>query len=284
MLVLNINWGDAVLGASDRFVLKLKRSQSPAARAAKSILKCLRNPTVPLLPRVACRFVRPLYFLHFGVILAWRRLLIFYRGPLFQSRCASFGRRVKLDGKLPLVEGPVEIQVGNDVGIGGNVAILSGYVLEKRPRLVLKDRCELNWGVLLVVNKEIVIEEDARISYDCRISDSDGHPREIDLRIANLPPDPRDIRPVRICRGAWIGNGSHIMKGVTVGEGAVVGANSVVISDVPPLALAMGNPAEVFIRGFGKPSTAKRNLRPSEIPGRPEPKTDAASAPEVQAL
>jgi virginiamycin A acetyltransferase len=44
------------------------------------------------------------------------------------------------------------------------------------------------------------------------------------------------------------------MKGVTVGEGAVIGANSVVISDIPPYCLAMGNPAEVQSRNYRWPA------------------------------
>ena len=264
--------------------MRLKRSQSPLARAAVGILRYLRSPTVPLLPRVVGQLLRPLYFLHFGVIVAARHLLILYRGPLFQSRCASFGRGVTLGGKLPFVMGPVEIHVGNDVSFGGNISIHSGYVCDERPRLILGDRSSVSWNVNIVVNKEVVIEEDVRIPSNCRISDSDGHPREADLRLANLPPDPRDIRPVRICRNAWIGNCSHIMKGVTIGEGAIIGANSVVISDVPPFALAMGNPAEVFIRGFGKPSTAKRNPRPAAVEDEPEPKSETDPATDVQAL
>ena len=260
------------MGALDRFALKLKRSQSPAARAAKSVVNYLLSPRVPRLPNVVRSVLRPLYFLHFALIIAVRNLLIFYRGPLFQARCASFGKRVTLGGKLPFVTGPVEIHIGNDVFIGGNVVILSGYAGNERPRLVLQDRSAVGWGAILVVNKEIVIEEDVRIPNDCRISDSDGHPREADLRRANLPPFPKDIRPVRICRDAWIGNSSQIMKGVTIGEGAIIGANSVVMSDVPPFALALGNPAEVLIRGFGKPSTAKRKPRSTapEDPGKSE--------------
>ena len=107
------------------------------------------------------------------------------------------------------------------------------------------------------MNREIVIEEDVTISFDCRISDNDGHPREADLRARNAPLDPRDIHPVRIRRHACIGSGSQIMKGVTVGEGAVIGANSVVISDIPPYCLAMGNPAEVHCRNYGKPTADK---------------------------
>ena len=107
---------------------------------------------------------------------------------------------------------------------------------------------------MISVSREVVIEEDVRVAFNCRIADGDGHPRQADLRARNEPPAVEDVRPVRICRYAWIGNGSHIMKGVTIGEGAVIGANSVVINDIPPYCLAMGNPAEVYFRNYGRPS------------------------------
>ena len=138
------------------------------------------------------RLVRPLYYLHFAVILAFRNLLIFYRGPLFQARCASFGHGVTLGGKLPFVTGPVEIHIGNEVSIGGNVDDpLRLRLGEERHAWSSRTVPVLGWGVTIVVNREIVIEEDVRIPNDCRISDSDGHPREADLRRANLPPDPQ---------------------------------------------------------------------------------------------
>ncbi len=43
----------------------------------------------------------------------------------------------------------------------------------------------------------------------------------------------------------WIGDGVTIMSGVTIGDGAVIGAHAVVASDVPPYAVAVGNPARV---------------------------------------
>jgi acetyltransferase-like isoleucine patch superfamily enzyme len=39
-----------------------------------------------------------------------------------------------------------------------------------------------------------------------------------------------------------------IMKGVTIGEGAIIGANSVVVTDIPPHCIAMGNPARVIMK------------------------------------
>jgi acetyltransferase-like isoleucine patch superfamily enzyme len=250
----------------DLLILRIKRADTRPTRFAKKVLQILTNPTVPPLPRPLLRVLRLFYEGHFMAIILGRAVVtILYRNPLFQSRCASFGRNVTIGGKLPFVSGPVQIHVGNNVYIGGNVSILSGGQGEGA-RLILKDNCDLGWNAYIAVNKEIVIEENVRIPHDCRISDSDGHPREMDLRRANLPPHPKDVRPVRICRDAWIGNGTHIMKGVTIGEGAIIGANSVVITDIPPFSLALGNPAEVYFRNYGRPSTYKKSQTVTEQP------------------
>jgi acetyltransferase-like isoleucine patch superfamily enzyme len=98
----------------------------------------------------------------------------------------------------------------------------------------------------------VSIEDDVMISTNCSIADNDGHPREAHLRAAHAPLAARDMRPVHIRRYAWIGNGAQIRKGVTIGEGAIIGANSVVISDIPDYCVAMGNPAEVYFRNVGR--------------------------------
>jgi UDP-2-acetamido-3-amino-2,3-dideoxy-glucuronate N-acetyltransferase len=54
-----------------------------------------------------------------------------------------------------------------------------------------------------------------------------------------------DMTFPRICRGAKIGGGSVILPGVTIGESAIVGAGSVVTSDVPAGATVFGNPARI---------------------------------------
>ena len=84
--------------------------------------------------------------------------------------------------------------------------------------------------------------------------DSDAHPRDTAERIADRPPHPDEIKPVRICRHAWIGQNSFILKGVTIGEGAIVGVNSVVVTDIPPYTVAMGNPARVVVKNLAKPA------------------------------
>jgi galactoside O-acetyltransferase len=51
------------------------------------------------------------------------------------------------------------------------------------------------------------------------------------------------VSPVRICDKAWVGLNVIIMKGVEIGEGAVVAAGSVVTKSVPPWTVVAGNPA-----------------------------------------
>lgn len=56
----------------------------------------------------------------------------------------------------------------------------------------------------------------------------------------------RERQPVFVGDDVWIGANSIILAGITIGKGAVIGAGSVVTKNVPPLAVAVGNPARVI--------------------------------------
>jgi maltose O-acetyltransferase len=55
-----------------------------------------------------------------------------------------------------------------------------------------------------------------------------------------------DLKKVRIGRGTYVGVNAIILPGVTVGEGCIIGAGSVVTKDVPPFSVAVGNPARIL--------------------------------------
>ena len=87
------------------------------------------------------------------------------------------------------------------------------------------------------------------VAPNCVIVDSDFH--------APWPPEARATQPglecdapVTIGDHAWLGMRCIVLKGVSIGEGAMVGAGSVVTRDIPPLCLAAGAPARV-IRHLG---------------------------------
>ena len=77
----------------------------------------------------------------------------------------------------------------------------------------------------------------------------------VQLYTASHPVDPEVRRtglefakPIRIGSDVWIGGGAVILPGVSVGDGSVVGAGSVVTRDVPPLSVVAGNPARAVRR------------------------------------
>jgi len=190
---------------------------------------------------------RGLYHLHFaiGSTLRWAYRM-FYAGPLFRARCDSVGKDFGLM-KLPVISGHGHIIIGDNIRFRGHVGVGSGRVLD-RPELVIGDRVELGHDILVAMNQAVRFDSGVRIGGGCRFMDTDGHPRDAALRAANVPPAPEEIKPVRVRGNAAIGRGSFILKGVTIGEGATIGVNSVVVADVPPYAVVAGNPARILSR------------------------------------
>lgn len=66
-----------------------------------------------------------------------------------------------------------------------------------------------------------------------------------------------DDLPVTICDDTWIGCNAIILKGVTIGRGAIVGAGAVVTKDVPPYAIVGGNPARIIRYRWDKDTIAR---------------------------
>lgn len=237
------------LGAA---VLRLKRADTRFFRVARKIYDFVWTVNLPI-PRFLKPVGRLFYEMRFGVILVWRRVKsLTYVGPLFSCRCESVGRRLQ-SVAMPSVRGHALIYIGDDVRLARNLTITSGRFWDS-PTLRIGNRTSIGHGVTITCNREVVIEDDVLIAGNCRISDYDGHPAAMEKRIAGCAPDPEDMRPVRICKGAWIGYGALILKGVTIGEGAIVGANSVVTHDVPPHSVVAGPPARV-VKQAGPPGS-----------------------------
>lgn len=98
----------------------------------------------------------------------------------------------------------------------------------------------------LVAWNGIEIEDNVTIGGGVKIYDNDFHSLDYDTRVYRPYKDIRS-KPVKICKGAFIGAGSYILKGVTIGEKSIVGAGSVVTKDIPSGEIWAGNPAK-FIR------------------------------------
>lgn len=102
----------------------------------------------------------------------------------------------------------------------------------------------------------IKIGNNVLISHNVNIHDNNSHPLDSKKRLEDYlyikekqklqPVNSLSEKPVIINDDAWIGFNSVILKGVTIGRGAIVGANSLVKNDVPDFAIVVGNPAQVI--------------------------------------
>lgn len=239
------------LSAVDSLALKIRRGETPFFRRLRDLADFARSSALPV-PRLLKPVARALFRLHQTL---WRASgfvkSYFYVGPLFHARCETVGRHFRVC-RMPFVVGVPKIYVGSNVNFFGKVDIFSGRMFDE-PRLVLGDRVDIGHNVVFLVNKEIVIEDDVNVASGVRFMDSDAHPKDTTERIADLAPRLEEIKPIRVCRYAWIGQNSFILKGVTIGEGAIIGVNSVVMTDIPPYSVAIGNPARVVVKNASAP-------------------------------
>ena len=226
-------------------ILRVKRGDSPAARLARDAYHRLLALNLP--DGAAIRqLYASLYWAHdafeSGSELLASKLLY---EPMVRARFHAVGKRLRISS-LPYVVGHTRITIGDDCNFG-RFAVASGKFVDE-PELIFGDHCTVGTNVFFSVNKRISIGNHVGIAGRVAISDSDGHPSDPERRLRGEPMGPEDILPVTIRDHVWIGRDAHILKGVTIGRGAIVASGSVVATDVPAGALAMGVPARVVKR------------------------------------
>ena len=228
------------LAALRRF---LALSDHPLSRAARRVRGGVLDFELPA-PKVVvwpmlCGFVAAR-----GVYYFLKKKLICE--PCLKAYCTTYGRRLRTGVFLPWVEGSGEIHLGDGVFFHGKFSISFALRFSERPTLTIGDNTGFGHEVTIAVGKSITIGRNCLISSRTMIVDSGGHPVDPLLRLAGLPPLPEEVRPVTIEDNVWIATGSIILPGVTIGEGSVISAGSVVRRSVPPYSLVMGNPAKVL--------------------------------------
>jgi acetyltransferase-like isoleucine patch superfamily enzyme len=231
----------------EKILFKIRKRESPFWGKLKDILLFAIFFDFP-----APRFVfRPIYEL----LVIWRFLghsiveKLFYV-PVFKARCDRCGKGLSLPNGIPWINGHLKIEIGSNVQIDNNTFVTSH--VEENPILMIGDRTHLGHGVTISVGLSVRIGNDCLIAGGCFIADNDGHPIDPYRRIRGESITEEEIKPVIIEDNVWIGNRSVILKGVTIGEGSVVAANSLVTRSIPPYSIAMGVPAKVVVSGINK--------------------------------
>lgn len=131
-----------------------------------------------------------------------------------------------------------KIFIGNNVYIGRFVQInaMGGEVYIDNDAVCINDFCIVtSW-------EKVEIGANTLVAPFCHIMDKDhGIKKDELIRSQN-----GKVYPVIIGSDVWIGSGSVVLKGVKINNGAVIGAGSIVTSDVPEYAVLAGNPAKII--------------------------------------
>lgn len=116
-----------------------------------------------------------------------------------------------------------------------------------KPEIIIGNNVNIESDCHISAINSVIIDDNVLIASFVYISDH-AH-GEISAEILTTPPLERPLvskGPVRICKNVWLGEKVTILPGVTVGEGSIIGANSVVTKDIPPFCVACGCPAKII--------------------------------------
>ena len=169
-----------------------------------------------------------IYFSPFGYLI---HLALVVLGAL-GKRCMVYGYR-NSDGKyLPKcrISSKAWILGKKNLKIEDNVWINHYARIDTTSGVEIGEGCQIGYGVcILSHSSHIAIRLLGKHYMETALEDRAGY----------------IFKPVKIGKYTFVGGGSCIMPGVTVGKGCVIGVNSVVTHDIPDYSIAMGNPARV---------------------------------------
>ncbi len=244
------------------WILKIRRAETPGYKRIKSIARAIFYSSLPV-PRVFAPLFRLAYRSRFAIPAAFDHLAsFFFRSPAFRARCDSCGARLYVY-RTPFAPNHTRIVAGDDLQIFGKFDVFSAPVFDEAT-LVIGDRVDIGHAVVVMASKRVEIGSDTNIANRVIIADNDSHPRDPELHIAGKGPEADEVRPVKIGNKVWLGMGSFIGKGVEIGDGAIIAANSVVLTSVPAYSVAMGNPARVIVKDLNLKYAAKSAAKAAE--------------------
>ncbi|MCA9665028.1 MAG: acyltransferase [Myxococcales bacterium] len=166
---------------------------------------------------------------------------------MFLSQCASHGTNIVAE-RLPYITGPCNIELGNDIRFGGTFVVMpSGHGTP--PTLKIGNGVFFGHEIAIGLGQRVEIGNLVAIGGPTFITDTEGHSNyDPDRPIWEVPASEDDIAPVIIEDQVQIAQSCVILKGVRIGARSVIGAGSVVRSNIPPDSVVMGNPARVVKR------------------------------------
>lgn len=161
---------------------------------------------------------------------------------------------VKIDPTAKVNFRWIRFHSGSRLEIGEGSIMEGRLVSERDGACIVIGRNTFIGGSLIASATRIEVGDDVLISWGCNIVDHNSHAISWEQRkqdVRDWYHDKKDwthviVKPVKIGNKSWLGLNVIVLKGVEVGEGAVVAAGSVVTKDVPAWTVVAGNPAKVI--------------------------------------
>lgn len=157
-----------------------------------------------------------------------------------------------------LIRFPFDIRNARDIELGKNftcgrgcrieVCYNPGEEAEKKIRIKIGTFLRIGDYVHIACNQSLIIGDNVRIGSKTYISDinhgnyDDNTIFDVKCTVAGRP---LISHPVIIGNDVWLGESVCVLPGVTIGDGAIVGALSCVTKSIPPYSIAVGNPARI---------------------------------------
>jgi lipopolysaccharide O-acetyltransferase len=145
----------------------------------------------------------------------------------------------------------IDLGTGLTTGVGCRIEAHPLNPLSKNICLIFGNNVEINDYVHIVASQSVKIGNDVLMASKIFISDL-NHGCYDSESLEQSSPDtkpndrPFSAKPIIIEDNVWIGESVSILPGVTIGKGAIIGANSVVSKDIPQFVIAVGTPAKAI--------------------------------------
>lgn len=182
----------------------------------------------------------------------WRRVGIWGAiGPNSRAgrRFGEFGRNSIIVFPADTIFNERYIHIGEGTMIGAHVTLSAGMVPGQQcvtdPVVRIGDRCLIGKGTGIVGHLSIEIGNDVWTGQHVYITDQNHGYEDISRPISQQT---MPEQPVVIGDGSWIGHGSVVLPGARIGRHVTIGANSVVVGELPDYSVAVGAPARVIRR------------------------------------
>jgi virginiamycin A acetyltransferase len=152
---------------------------------------------------------------------------------LLVFRARRRNQNLRLGRNVTLPRGSV---VGAPLAIGDFTRINGPLIVRGRGSVEIGRYCAFGWDIRIISSNHVVTRPNLQEMLQRRLGiPIDRHPEDADIHIGH---------------NVWVGDSSIFLPGAAVGEGCIIGAGSIVTSQIPPFTIAVGSPAKPIRRRF----------------------------------